>query len=49
MSEANSDRPTTSKEAIVAIIVTGVVLLACIAACALISVVFLLNAPWKPF
>jgi len=46
MSEINSDGPTTNKVAIAAIIVTGIVILACIAACSAISIAFLMNAPW---
>jgi hypothetical protein len=46
MSEINSDGSTTNKVAIAAIIVTGVVFLACIVACSVISMAFILNAPW---
>lgn len=46
MNEANSDRPATNKVAIAAIIVGGIVLLACIVACAAIAIAFLANAPW---
>jgi len=46
MSEINSDGSTTNKVAIVAIIVAGVILLACIVACSAISMAFILNAPW---
>ncbi|NIO72694.1 MAG: hypothetical protein GTN71_27660 [Anaerolineae bacterium] len=46
MSEINSDGSTTNKVAIAAIIVVGLVLLACIVACSAISIAFILNAPW---
>ena len=46
MSEINSDGSTTNKVAIAAIIVAGVVFLACIVACSAISMAFILNAPW---
>jgi hypothetical protein len=49
MSEANSGGSTTNKVAIAAIIVVGLVLLACIAACSAISIAFILNAPWATF
>jgi len=46
MSEINSDGSTTNKVAIAAIIVAGVVLLACIVACSAIFIAFIINAPW---
>jgi hypothetical protein len=49
MNEINSDSSTTNKVAIAAIIVTGVVLLACIVACSVISIAFIINAPWPTF
>jgi hypothetical protein len=49
MSEANSGGSTTNKVAVAAIIVFGVVLLACIAGCSVISIAFILNAPWTTF
>lgn len=36
----------TSKEAMTAIIMTGIVVVICILACATVSVVFILNMPW---
>jgi hypothetical protein len=49
MSEINADGSTTNKVAIAAIIVVGLVLFACIAACSVISIAFILNAPWATF
>jgi hypothetical protein len=49
MNEINSDSSTTNKVAIAAIIVAGVVLLACIVACSVISIAFIINAPWPTF
>ncbi len=49
MSEANSGGSTANKVAIVAIIVVGVILLACVAACSVISIALILNAPWAKF
>ena len=46
MSETNSGGSTTNKVAITAIIVAGIVVLACITACSAISIAFLMNAPW---
>ena len=46
MSEINSDGSTTNKVAIAAIIVAGIVLLACIVACSAISIAFIINVPW---
>ena len=40
------EKPKTSKEAMTAIIMTGIVAAFCILACAVVSVVFILNAPW---
>jgi len=40
------EKPKVSKEAITAIIVTGVVVTFCILACAIVTVVFIINAPW---
>ena len=40
------EKPKTSKEAIAAIITTGIVSVICILACAVIVVAFILNAPW---
>ena len=40
------EKPKVSKEAITAIIVTGVVVTFCILACAVVTVVFIINAPW---
>ena len=40
------EKPKTSKEAMTAIIMTGIVVAFCILACAVVSVVFILNAPW---
>jgi hypothetical protein len=36
-----------SKVAITAVIATAIVVLACVAACTLVTVVFLINAPWR--
>ena len=40
------DKPKTSKEAIAAIIMAGIVAVFCILACAGVSLAFILNAPW---
>ena len=40
------EKPKVSKEAMTAIIVTGVVVIFCILACTVVTVVFILNAPW---
>ncbi len=40
------EKPKVSKEAMTAIIVTGVVVVFCILACTVVTVVFILNAPW---
>ncbi|MBN1453214.1 MAG: hypothetical protein JW963_19530 [Anaerolineales bacterium] len=40
------EKPKVSKEAMTAIIVTGIVSIFCILACTVIIVVFILNAPW---
>jgi hypothetical protein len=46
MNEVNSGGSTTNKVAIAAIIVVGIILLACIVACSAVSIAFILNAPW---
>ena len=49
MSETNQESPGTggsNKVAIAAIIVVGIVFLACIAASAAIAIAFVSNAPW---
>ena len=38
--------PKTSKEAITAIIVTGIVVIICILACTGVAIAFIINAPW---
>ena len=40
------DKPKVSKEAMTAIIVAGAVVIFCILACTVVTVVFILNAPW---
>ena len=40
------EKPKVSKEAMTAIIVAGVVVISCILACTVVTVVFILNAPW---
>ena len=40
------EKTKVSKEAMTAIIVTGVVVIFCILACTVVTVVFILNAPW---
>ena len=40
------NKPKTSKEAMAAIIMVGIVASFCVLACAVITVVFILNAPW---
>jgi hypothetical protein len=46
MSETNERRSRSNGVAIAAIIVAGVVILACIAAFTGIAIIFLANAPW---
>jgi hypothetical protein len=46
MSEINQESHGSNKVAIAAIIVTGIVLLACIAALTAIAVAFVANPPW---
>jgi hypothetical protein len=46
MSETNQEPRGSNKVAITAIIVTGVVILACIAASVVITIAFFANAPW---
>jgi hypothetical protein len=46
MSETNQDSRGSNKVAIAAIIVTGVVILACIVAITAIAIAFVANAPW---
>ena len=45
-SETGIERPRGSGAAIAAIVVIGIVLLACILACMAISIAFINNAPW---
>jgi flagellar basal body-associated protein FliL len=40
------EKPKTSKEAMTAIIVTGIVVIICILACTGVALAFILNAPW---
>ena len=40
------EKPKVSKEAMTAIIVAGVVVIFCVLACTVVTVVFILNAPW---
>jgi len=40
------EKPKVSKELMTAIIVIGVVAIFCVLACSVITVVFILNAPW---
>lgn len=40
------EKPKTSKEAMTAIIVTGIVVIVCILACTAVMFAFILNAPW---
>ena len=40
------EKPKTSKEAMTAIIMTGIAIVVCILACATVSIIFILNAPW---
>lgn len=40
------EKPKVIKEVMTAIIVTGVVVVFCILACTVVTVVFILNAPW---
>lgn len=45
MNEINSERSTTNKVMIAAIIAVAVILLACICACSVVAIVYLFNAP----
>ena len=40
------EKPKTSKEALAAIVMVGIVSVICIVACAGIVIAFILNAPW---
>lgn len=40
------EKQKTSKEAMAAIIMMGIVVVVCILACATVSIIFILNAPW---
>ena len=40
------EKPKVSKEAMTAIIVTGIVAILCILACTGVALAFILNAPW---
>jgi hypothetical protein len=42
----SQEGPKASKEAMTAIIVTGIVAIFCILACAGVTIAFILNAPW---
>jgi len=42
----NLEESKTSKEAITAIIVTGIVVIICILACTGVAIAFIINAPW---
>ena len=40
------EKPKTSKEAVTAIIMVGIVSIVCILACTGIAIAFIINAPW---
>lgn len=40
------EKPTTSREAITAIIVAGIAVIICILACTAVAIAFIVNAPW---
>ena len=40
------EKPKTSKELMTTIIMTGIVIIVCIVACAAVMMAFILNAPW---
>ena len=46
MTEPSVESPRINKVALAAVIMTGIVILACIVALAAISIAFFLNAPW---
>jgi hypothetical protein len=46
MSETNQDSRGSNKVAITAIIVAGVVILACVVATTAVAIAFFANAPW---
>lgn len=49
MTEESTTRSNPDKVAIIAIVVTGITTLACILACAVVSIIFILNTPWQTF
>lgn len=40
------EKPRTSREVMTAIIMGGIVVIFCILACAIVTIVFIINAPW---
>jgi hypothetical protein len=49
MTEESTTQSNPDKVAILAIVVTGIIVLACILACSVVSIVLILNAPWQTF
>ncbi len=49
MTETNTTQSNPDKVAILAIVVTGIIALACILACSVVSIVFILNASGSTF
>jgi len=49
MTEESKIQPNPDKVAILAIVVTGIIALACILACSVVSIVFILNASGQTF
>jgi hypothetical protein len=49
MTEESTAQSNPDKVAILAIVVTGIIVLACILACSVVSIVLIFNAPWQTF
>ena len=48
-SDLYTSKSSGDKVAIIAIVATAIVVLACVAACTIVTYGFLVNAPWKTF
>ena len=49
MTEETTAQSNPDKVAILAIVVTGIIVLSCILACSVVSIVFILNTSWQTF
>ena len=49
MTEESTVQSNPDKVATLAIVVTGIIVLACILACSVISIVLIMNAPWQTY